>query len=323
MREPASKLIDHIISFLHDSPQDWPACALVSRSCVYAAQSHIFRRIDLLSRPRATNELRWARFLEGHIAALYSTRTATRCQLWRFQVSRESFFAVCTFPFRHLDGVWFIVPDLAPSDALALQHLLNCPTLCHVRIYCTTGEPLAFWQIWGRCSANVKHLELAGRCRTTHQFRPTPSSSSVRLASLDLREPVGDDLPDWLMHPYCPFDLSALKALSIGTNIELLGFRKFWPALQTIETLELEPDANKPIIDLSSFPSLELLRIYDSAWPWIFATLSTITPSSRIRKIVIDGDLNDTTPDEFDLHLACLPISITVEFEMHSAPYAV
>lgn len=77
---------------------------------------------------------------------------------------------------------------------------------------------------------------------------------------------------------------------------------------------------NEPTLDLSSFPRLELLRICasPSAWPWIIATLSTITSFSHIRKIifVLFGSIG-TSAEEFDSLLSNLPISPTVEFQLY------
>ncbi|KAJ7105233.1 hypothetical protein C8R44DRAFT_745949 [Mycena epipterygia] len=55
----AQELVDHIISFLHDSPTDWPACALVSHSCIRFVSAH------------SANERRWARFQETTHTSLH------------------------------------------------------------------------------------------------------------------------------------------------------------------------------------------------------------------------------------------------------------
>ncbi|KAJ7112214.1 hypothetical protein C8R44DRAFT_798258 [Mycena epipterygia] len=62
--------------------------------------------------------------------------------------------------------------------------------------------------------------------------------------------------------------------------------------------------------------------VVGGGWPWVFATLSTITASSRILKIIIGGYLDSTTPELFDSQLAGLPISPTFEFEMYPEHYA-
>ncbi|KAJ7112082.1 hypothetical protein C8R44DRAFT_882490 [Mycena epipterygia] len=77
------ELVEYIIDFLHDSPRDWPACALVARSWVYPTQSHIFQSVRLVW-PLLINERLWAHFealknesphLIRHTVAAVSTAT--------------------------------------------------------------------------------------------------------------------------------------------------------------------------------------------------------------------------------------------------------
>jgi hypothetical protein len=50
--------------------------------------------------------------------------------------------------------------------------------------------------------------------------------------------------------------------------------------------------------------------------------LATITASSQILKIIIVGYLDTTTHELFDAELSALPISPTIEFEIHPPYYA-
>ncbi|KAJ7720988.1 hypothetical protein B0H14DRAFT_3008224 [Mycena olivaceomarginata] len=122
-RHLAQELTDHIIGFLHDSPSDWPACALVSRSWVYATQAHIFRCLYLLS-DGGTNERRWARFLELCAKSPDLTRHVRQLGVTIFgqrRMSTETFLSICTFPFTRLDGVWLILFFPGPSEISAVQ----------------------------------------------------------------------------------------------------------------------------------------------------------------------------------------------------------
>ncbi|KAJ6497327.1 hypothetical protein C8R45DRAFT_1211253 [Mycena sanguinolenta] len=322
-RRLAQELTDHIISFLHDSPRDWSACALVSRSWVYATQSHIFRCLYLLSDGGA-NERRWARFLELSAKSPDLTRHVRQLGVTTFverRMSTETFLAICTFPFTRLDGVWLILRP-TPSEIPVVQRLLGCPTLRCARIVC--DEPSCFFSIWDRCSAALVHVNVSYFSRSQERFRSSqPSAAPIRLESLDLDTSVGEGLHDWLMHPFCPLDFSALKTVSVGNNTEILQSDKFAPARQTIETLELAASNIKPVLDLSSFPALQVLRMDPGVgWWWAYNTLATITASSRILKIIIVGYLDTTTHELFDAELSALPISPTIEFEIHPPYYA-
>ncbi|KAJ6613799.1 hypothetical protein B0H10DRAFT_1951195 [Mycena sp. CBHHK59/15] len=323
-RRLAQELTDHIISFLHDSPRDWPACALVSRSWVYATQSHIFKCLYLLS-DRDANERRWARFLELSAKSPDLTRHVRQLGITTFgerRMSTETFLAICTFPFPRLDGVWLILFRPTPSEMPAVQRLLGCPTLRRARIVC--DEPSSFSPIWDRCSAALVHVKVSYFPRSKERFYPSQlSAAPIRLESLDLNTSVGEGLHDWLMHPFCPLDFSALKTVSVGSNTEILQSEKFAPARQTIETLELVASNIKPGLDLSSFPALQVLRMHPGGgWWWAYDTLATITASSRILKIIIVGYLDTTTHELFDAELSLLPISPTIEFEIHPPFYA-
>ncbi|KAJ7112210.1 hypothetical protein C8R44DRAFT_251108 [Mycena epipterygia] len=184
--------------------------------------------------------------------------------------------------------------------------------------------------MWDRCSASLKHLKFL--CDLDTQLPTTPHpASQLRLESLNLKMISRICLRDWLMHPRSPFDLSGLKALSLDSDMDMLRFQNFGPALRTIRDLTLIPANHmytymKPSIAvaLSSFSRLVYLRIcvYPYTWPWVFATLSTITVSNNIQKIVFVGDFDTTTPEEFDSQLSNLPISPIVELAINPSQYA-
>jgi hypothetical protein len=57
-------------------------------------------------------------------------------------------------------------------------------------------------------------------------------------------------------------------------------------------------------------------------WSWAYNALASITASSRLCKIIIVGYLDTTTHELFDAQLSALPISPTIEFEIHPPYYA-
>ncbi|KAJ7116905.1 hypothetical protein C8R44DRAFT_879436 [Mycena epipterygia] len=313
----AQELVDHIIGFLHSSPRDWPACTLVSRSWVYAAQAHIFRCVSLTF-PNPIDEglgflatMKKSPHLIQHVRQLQVTCTSDLSTR-----STETFPAICNFPFTHLDRVDITMWHPEPSYMLCTQQLLSLPTIRRIQMICILTDPSDSFQMWDRCSPRLAHLAIYSNLRSTSTSPPSqPPPPYIQLESLDLRQAVSVGLNDWLRQPLCPFDFSRLKHLAIWKNIELLISPKFTPALQTIETLDLYTGPNKPTLDLSLFPRLELFRIRGRNWGWIYTTLSTITASSRILKILFVGNLYGTTPEEFDSHLSTLPISPIVEFE--------
>lgn len=119
----AQELLHSIISFLSDSPADWPACALVSRSWVYPAQSHIFRRLSLKS---VEDKHRLAQFLVTMEISPHLLRHVHQLHLG-YHVSTETFLRVCNFSFTHLDLATVTV-HMNSTTAPALQQLLSTPT---------------------------------------------------------------------------------------------------------------------------------------------------------------------------------------------------
>ncbi|KAJ7110616.1 hypothetical protein C8R44DRAFT_261749 [Mycena epipterygia] len=232
------ELVDHIIGSL-DSPDDLPACALVCRCWVYAAQSRIFQRISFGSSIQAKNARVWAHFQEISSASPHLIRYVRRLHVsaLREQLSAETFLAICNFPFTNLDGAFVSCHSLTLSSALALQQLLSLPTLRRVHIKCYRTEPMVFLQIWDRGALSLRHLELGSRPEISDALLSTQNySAPIRLESLRITR----NLDRWLTHSLCPFDFSRLKELStLSVDPAILQSPNFLPAHRTIEVLDV------------------------------------------------------------------------------------
>ncbi|KAJ7110610.1 hypothetical protein C8R44DRAFT_800331 [Mycena epipterygia] len=319
----AQELVDHIIDFLHDSQDDLAACALVSRSWTYAAQSQIFQRIAFGLSIQAENARMWARFQGISNASPHLIRYVRRLHVsaLREQLSAETFLAICNFPFTNLDGAFVSCHSLTLSSALALQQLLSLPTLRREHIKCYRTEPMVFLQIWDRCALSLRHLELGSRPEISDALLSTQNCSApIRLESLRIRR----NFDRWLTHSLCPFDFSRLKLLStFSVDPAILQSPNFSSAHRTIEVLDVAVYSDKPI-DLSSFPSLTLLRISAFAatsLPTILDTLSSIAPANRILKIVLSFMLDPAVPfEQLDSRLSCLPLHHSAVIEFGTSP---
>ncbi|KAJ7112229.1 hypothetical protein C8R44DRAFT_882619 [Mycena epipterygia] len=300
------ELVDYIIGFLHDSLADWLECALVSRSCVHTAQSHIFRRLSLRSPVRSKNERRWTHFLTTLDISPHLLRHVHQLHVHNFsgQFSTETFLRVCNFTFTDLDMASVAV-HVNSTTAAALQQLLS-----------THPPPL-------------RRLELVSRKNYSTVFFPaTPVSMPIQLESLRIM--VGSGIVDPL-------------------ETELLG-TEHAPALQTMETLELEVDVsihqtthytlrvlhltrlrisiNLGESLLTSTPPRARLKeqVVGDKWTWLLASLSTISSSNRIAKIEIVSTFQRAMPSDFeqlDSLLATLPMphAAIVELQMEPTRY--
>ncbi|KAJ7697206.1 hypothetical protein B0H17DRAFT_1328937 [Mycena rosella] len=287
------ELVDPCIGLL-ESASDLRASALVSRSWAYPAQSHIFSEITLSYADLPETERLCSRFQDTLHTSPHLTRHVRRLYIHADRLSIEKFAEICTFAFTHLESVLVTgIADLTLSHAIALQQLISLPTITSVKLGCRT-ELSVFFQIWDRCSPSIRDLFLIFTLQSTETFTPIshPPSSHIRLESL--RIPIADGALDWLRHEMCPFELSGLKGLSINDSTEALGWDIFVPVLSSIGLLEFVPTSFKPLVDLSSLSNLVEIRI--TLWTDIqraptLDTLSTITASHRIRRIVIICDI--------------------------------
>ncbi|KAJ7495412.1 hypothetical protein FB451DRAFT_1550837 [Mycena latifolia] len=317
------ELTDYITDFLHDSPSDLKACALVSRAFVEAAQFHIFKELTI----GRGNDGPWSRVQGTLNASPHLIRHIRRLELHPRRMSIETLASVCSFPFTHLKEISSFNFTLSLPSAIAFQQLLALPSLRSVGIMCRFEEPPTFLHIWDRCSPNIKHLHLTSFQTSREAFQVTAHHCSAPIRLESLRITAVEGVRDWVNHPLCPFDFSGITALSIFIYTEVVRWPKFAPVLRTLKVLDFSVYASEPPIDLSPFLNLALLRIFlysAQAWPNAFDALATIAPTNRIRKIVIYGAIAGADPEELDAKLSALPLHQlpAVEFQMAPAYFA-
>ncbi|KAJ7143990.1 hypothetical protein C8R44DRAFT_759228 [Mycena epipterygia] len=311
------ELLGECIQFLRHSPSDLKACASVSRAWACASHPHLFREVSLKS-TSFDNDHVWSLLCRALRESPHLIRHIHRLSLNTNWSHSGTFSAVCSSPFTHLTGVSiYIHRDLSLSgpSVMAVQQLFSLPTLRSVEIRCKFSQPSSFLQIWNRCSANIKDLELFYHQSPRSAFPPIhrDSFSSIRLESFRIKALA--HVGDWLTHNQFPFDFAELKVLSIETHTELLRWPKFAPALPVIEALDfIAPTHKTAMIDLSALPELKFLRIsvpQRVTLPMVLATLSTIVASNQIRKIVIHSMFEysfDREYEQLDALISSLPM---------------
>ncbi|KAJ7697189.1 hypothetical protein B0H17DRAFT_1197589 [Mycena rosella] len=322
------ELIDNIVDLLSSSPTDWRTCALVSGSWVNAAQAHIFREVAFHSEPRRSNERLWSRFHETLLASPHLIRHVRHLAVDPHMLSIDTFIVVCNFPFTHLNGLIIKNIILSRRTAIALQQLLSLPTFDLVDLGCQFTQPSDVLAIWEHGSPSIKHVALLYTKTSDDPIlpaRPRNNTSPVQLESLNIVHMGPEPTKNWLIHALSPFDLSRLKALSSNCHAEILHWARLAPSLRTIDALEFSPRTMPPMIDLALLPSLTVLRISSfeaGASPIAIQTLSTLAPSSQIRRIVLAGLVvseNDRFWTKLDSIVADLQMDPTpiVELEIH------
>ncbi|KAJ7075226.1 hypothetical protein B0H15DRAFT_867596 [Mycena belliarum] len=327
----AQELLIHIIEFLGNSPADLRACALVSRSFVHAAQSQIFQEISLGSGAASVHgDRRPTRLLETLHAAPHLAQYVRRLRLQPSRISGSTLSEICCFPLPRLKAVFCSYFDLSPVTVAALRHLLALPTLLSVEIACHVPQRLVFVELWSLCSPSIKHLDLKCDIQSAFGARDLPDrlTAPARLTSLCIGDTTG--VRDWVNHPLCPFDFSAVAGLSVSIYVEVVHWPKIAPILQNITVFAFTARPGMNGLDLSVFGSLENLRIRLSenlriglsvgvAWRSARAALLTIPPSNNIRKIVLSSkSFSAHDSDELARTLTSLPLhhAGVLDFEM-------
>ncbi|KAJ7087989.1 hypothetical protein B0H15DRAFT_295099 [Mycena belliarum] len=320
----AQELLIHIVEFLGDSHADLRACALVSRSFVHAAQSQIFQEISVgfgvTSVPHAHRLS--TRLLETLHNSPHLAQHIHRLRLQPRRISSQTLSDICSFPFPRLRAMFCSNFILSPVAAIALRQLLALPTLHSVEIVCRDiPQRPVFIDMWSLCSPSIKHLDFTCDVVLGAFDPPDRLTAPARLTSL--RVGNAGAVRDWVNHPLCPFDFSALTGLSVFIHAEVVHWPKLASIRQNITVFAFTAHPDMNVIDLSAFGSLEYLRIglfSLAAWPTARAALSTITPLNKIRKIVLLGTFFGVDGDELDRTLTSLPLHYARVFELEMEP---
>ncbi|KAJ6543736.1 hypothetical protein DFH09DRAFT_1173155 [Mycena vulgaris] len=289
---------------------DLMACALVARSWVDPAQSHLFRAPHntnyyishaLSGLDRAVlhfcNALETSPHLIRHVRDLSLTHSAD-CPL-----DYTNLMKICSIPFTHLESLFiFARRELTYPWSSRLCRLFSLPSLLSLKLDIVVYDVTTFAHLWARCSPNIRDLELEAiidleskpdleigeyvvdmweyEGPVTAQldslqitFRQTPSPT---LAAIDVYT--------WALYP---FHLSKLRALSIRDNM-CVPWAKF--AVEAIQLLDVDVRDDERAIDLSVFPDLSILRMTPRGPipPMVLSALSTVTSLHHMRAISID-----------------------------------
>lgn len=238
------ELLDDCIHLLRDSTSDLTACALVARSWVYPAQSHLFAEVLRRESERVTDQTQWSKLLTILQTCPHLIPHVRRLRIDSLIPNTVS--DICSLPFTNLVDV-LITVILSNTSALAIQQLFSLPTLSSVDISCNFHDLSAFLQIWDRCSPSINSLALDCFRQSRDAFEPVPHHCVAPINLEALRIVAISGIADWLQHETCPFDFSRLRVLSVGEKLEILRWKILAPAFRTIEALEFEVGVCSPV----------------------------------------------------------------------------
>ncbi|KAJ7662814.1 hypothetical protein DFH06DRAFT_1325164 [Mycena polygramma] len=319
-----AELLDHLMSFLHDSALDLIACALVSRSWVQPAQSYLFSRIRLVdpSHRAYKNMIMWRRLQDTLKASPHLVEYIRHLDLNIRLDEGPTFWEICGFPFTHLKEIEiYYATDLHKSHARALCQLFSRPLLRRVRLTGSSPKARHFRKMFERCSTELKHLQLRCCIRvplrdlTAPQSRPAVPLTSLRIG-------LAGEVDHRFLSALHPFDLAHLKVLSLHGHVRI-HWNEVAQALTAVEILCLTLKQTHWGLDLSVFPNLSHLRIttargFDKAIEAdnMRTLLSTIASVPSIHISIYFVDMKREVCEIVDAALCGLPLR-TVEAEVN------
>ncbi|KAK6974130.1 hypothetical protein R3P38DRAFT_3134144 [Favolaschia claudopus] len=320
------ELLDLCMRSLAGSTPDLLNCALVARSWVVPAQKQIFYS------PRATNGriyttesvsvgLNEALCSNPRLVTYVGAIDLCVGDLLGF-TKLATFAKLCAHDFTQLRSLVLYILCEVPTDDL--QRILSSPSLRFLKLVVVYPKPPADMyfpppsHFLVHCSPALRHVDL--------MYTPTgPPPDNLLDAFIPVKSARLDHsvLPSWLY----PFDLSELKALALE-KITSIPWDLF--PIQNLQILEIGASNELAPVELSSLPSLELLRFnLPACIPQMISTsLATMPRSSKIHTILLSYTPNrDAPPNELDMAdfeviddiLAGLELSLhpIVEFEYH------
>ncbi|KAJ7826926.1 hypothetical protein B0H13DRAFT_1917921 [Mycena leptocephala] len=318
------ELVNHCITLAAD---DMPtrrtptllACALVARSWVETAQSHLFRA------PHHTSIGLWDPWRDLPLVKLHRTLDTSPHLLrhvrhLEISLTVDSVVKLATFmkfrdlSFTHVETISiFIRRDPAKGYSRGIRKLFSLLTPVSIRLDVAIYDVSSFAQIWEFCSPSILHLELIVDIELLDQ----PWAQVADFIPEVAFNRTSSDLDHIDVYPFAlhPFDLSHLKALSIRNNTGV-PWQRF--TLETIQLLDVDATTEEMEIDLALFPHLSLLRLtpVEVVPPMIMIDLGRDQIYSGYHDIDLDGKTGCAL---LDSKLLTLPMRDppSVEFEVH------
>ncbi|KAJ7463832.1 hypothetical protein B0H11DRAFT_2052354 [Mycena galericulata] len=237
------ELIDHCLDFLHDSPHDLRACALVCRSWATSAQIHLFSTVSVgyfgFCNNRRSCHLRCSRLFDILDASPRLVRYVKCMEIFLNCVPDETIELISTVPFTHLRRITVAGSCSGVRVISVIQKLLGVGSLRDIAIWASFDSAEDFSQVLQDCSPHVealyfRHVRVKAiqRHRYTSTYSTTSGPDKIKISTLGLV----DALPvnDWLEEPQSPFDFSEVRRLSVYSAQTLPP----WKFLTGIEHLE-------------------------------------------------------------------------------------
>ncbi|KAJ6573854.1 hypothetical protein DFH09DRAFT_382398 [Mycena vulgaris] len=317
-------LAEYCVDFL-DSVADLRAAALVHRSWTYAAQAHIFSKIDLTNPPQNHRRGRWASL--NHACTRLLDALAVSPHLVNFvlflsidlhllleitlkRISQHRFPRLYELQLTGYEGS-------STGVSAPLQQLLSLHSLKRLHIAGNLG-PAVFPLIWRHCSQSIEHLTLdriwmskTSVAASDDNLDLGPDRRRITLKTLHVVFPKDDTartIEGWLQgDDGCPFDFSKLKMADLDLNTNLLEWNTFAPGFATMDVLMIR--VRRSMLPLTSFEALVHLEILIEDFPAGLQTVASISQRNQIKTLLISMSMWITSATFADI---CAQLDRTV-----------
>ncbi|KAJ7019828.1 hypothetical protein C8F04DRAFT_326043 [Mycena alexandri] len=281
------ELLDHIVDYLADSPEDLLACALVSKSWVPRAQFHLFRKVELLPPSKWNDTQVHVRLLEI-LRASRQLRSLVR--YLSFSLSIRLLDCLDSIPLPNLEEISVECTDdqyiwcMDIKTSLRVRDIfMSIPTLSRVNFSGQFQSISIFHHYFENCAANIQSLELVDVYLVDegHEIPPDPPPSFIPSRMQLSRLSLPNDSPwidAWILGPHCPFGFSQLKSLQLQ-DLQWEPFQRILtPSFPSLEDLKLNDFSGDVDLDFGMLTALKRLDVdtYEGHIPKLLTALSSL-----------------------------------------------
>jgi hypothetical protein len=221
-------ICDCITEFLHESPSDLKAWALVSRACTSSAQRYLFREVDV-GWDEGVDPNGKALRAAQRLCAILGTSPHLIRLVRDLSLSLELFVEIASIQFTHVESLILCATLTTPlsRDIVSLAAgLAALPSLHRLELSRITFPDMeSLRSLFALRTSPLDRLSLddvqlseppiddAGVNLDTTQHRILLKEAKLSAFNMNSQDPA------WLLHPLCPFDFSALTGLHIDRRI--------------------------------------------------------------------------------------------------------
>ncbi|KAJ7644880.1 hypothetical protein FB45DRAFT_300543, partial [Roridomyces roridus] len=279
-----SELVGSVVQSL-DTLDDVAACALVARKWAYPAQSRLFSVIIIWEPHRQLPRLLDVFEQSPHLPTFIVTLAIQPIQYW--QPAHFERLSNIAYPILTGLSVGCQIQSLpgTPQIVEFFRRMLSIPTLTSVTMQYGFATPEPYFKIWQNCSQSIRHLDLTHNPRysgsSLTESHPRTKHIGRRVVLDSVVEP--SHMLTWLNDPWCPFDVSKLRAIKIYSSARVPWSSDFLVAAQnTVEIISIHVWSSSDI-DLSPFTRINQLDLSPGTLTDGIGVVKTISAPTRSR----------------------------------------